>query len=515
MKLTLLADGFAAELAGESDTEKLMRDLAAALRPGDVVALSGDLGAGKTTFARALIRHLANNPDEEAPSPTFTLMQAYELPPFPLLHLDLYRVADPAELIELGFEDRDERAVVLMEWPERGGDLLPADRFEIALQLAAGRGADHRDARLVGHGAFAERARRIGLIRDLLDRSGFTEAKRSPLAGDASTRAYERLLRPGAAKPFDAVLMNAPRRPDGPPVKNGKPYSAIARLAEDVAPFIGMARGLHARGFSAPEIHAADLDNGLLILEDLGDGSVVAGAPPAPLPPCYMAATEMLAALHGMDLPDRLPVAPGIDHVIPPYDLDAMLIEVELLPAWYLSHAGIALPQAALDAFFAAWREALQPLLDAPKTWVLRDFHSPNIVWLPAREGVRKVGLLDFQDAVMGPAAYDVASLAQDARVDVPEAMEAALLGAYVASRRRADPAFDAALFAQHYATMAAQRATKILGIFARLDRRDGKPQYLRHLPRIQDYLRRALAHPALAPLADWHAAHLPGILRR
>ena len=141
---------------------------------------------------------------------------------------------------------------------------------------------------------------------------------------------------------------------------------------------------------------------------------------------------------------------------------------------------------------------------------MLRDFHSPNLLWLPEREGTARVGLLDFQDAVMGPAAYDVASLLQDARVDVPEMMEIGLLSRYTRARRSADAAFDAPAFARAYATLAAQRASKILGIFARLERRDRKPQYLRHLPRVWAYLQRSLAHPALAPLAAWYRANVP-----
>ena len=117
-------------------------------------------------------------------------------------------------------------------------------------------------------------------------------------------------------------------------------------------------------------------------------------------------------------------------------------------------------------------------MLEAPKSWVLRDFHSPNLLWLEEREGIAKVGLLDFQDAVLGPSAYDLASLLQDARVDVPEDIEIALFGRYVAARRQADPGFDANAFARLYTTLAAQRSTKILGIFARLDRRDHKPQH-------------------------------------
>jgi aminoglycoside/choline kinase family phosphotransferase len=141
---------------------------------------------------------------------------------------------------------------------------------------------------------------------------------------------------------------------------------------------------------------------------------------------------------------------------------------------------------------------------------VLRDFHSPNLLWLPKRSELARLGVLDFQDAVMGPAAYDLASLLQDARVDVPEATEVALLGRYVRRRRAAHTDFDGGQFLKIYVTLAAQRASKILGIFARLDMRDGQPQYLRHMPRIWTYLQRSLAHPALAPLNAWYSAHVP-----
>jgi hypothetical protein len=326
--------------------------------------------------------------------------------------------------------------------------------------------------------------------------------------GDASTRCYERL----ALGEHRAILMNAPRRPDGPPVRDGKPYSAVAHLAEDTAPFVAMALGLRQNGFSAPEIYDADLAQGLVILEDLGSEPVVEGNPPAPIEERYAAAVDMLAALHALALPDTLPVSPHVQHRLPGYDFNAFMIELELLLDWYLPRAGAALPTAIRVAFQARWRDALQPVLMAPKTWTLRDFHSPNLLWLPERKGIQRVGLLDFQDAVMGPAAYDLASILQDARVSVPEAMEIALIGRYAALRRNADPGFDAPAFVQVYATLAAQRATKILGIFARLDRRDGKPQYLRHMPRVWAYLQRSLEHPALAPLLGWYSDNVPPV---
>jgi aminoglycoside/choline kinase family phosphotransferase len=205
-----------------------------------------------------------------------------------------------------------------------------------------------------------------------------------------------------------------------------------------------------------------------------------------------------------------LPISPHVEYRIPRYDIDAFLIEAELLLDWYLPRLGATISPAGRAAFVALWRDTLQPAMDAPPTWVLRDFHSPNLLWLEEREDLARLGILDFQDTVLGPAAYDLASLLQDARVDVPESMEITMLGNYARARREADENFDPALFVKIYATVAAQRATKILGIFSRLDMRDGKPQYLRHMPRLWGYLQRSLAHPALAPLRAWYNTHVP-----
>jgi N-acetylmuramate 1-kinase len=497
---------FTVALASEQGTERLVIDIAAALEPGDLVTLSGDLGAGKTTFARTMIRTLADNPDIAVPSPTFTLIQTYDLPRFPVVHADLYRLEGPGELAELGFDDLPKDAVVLLEWPDRAAGFLPPDRLDVTFTLDLKAGPQARNARITGYGAFAARAERIPAIRRFLDSTGYGQAERRRIQGDASARSYER-LRFGEQR---AILMNSPRRPDGPPVRNGKPYSAIAHLAEDIVPFVGMANGLRQRGFSAPQIYEAELSDGLLIIEDLGSEPVVSGDPPAPIEDRYAAAVDALIALHSLELPGSIPVAPHVSHSLPPYDIDAYLIELELLLDWYLPWRGITVTDEVRADYVALWTDALQIALEAQLTWVLRDFHSPNLIWLPGRSDIARVGLLDFQDAMMGPAAYDLASLLQDARVDVPELMEVSLLGHYVTKRSATDPYFEPAEFLALYATVAAQRASKILGIFARLNRRDGKPQYLRHIPRVWGYLQRSLAHPALAMLHDWYSLNVP-----
>jgi N-acetylmuramate 1-kinase len=248
------------------------------------------------------------------------------------------------------------------------------------------------------------------------------------------------------------------------------------------------------------------------VIEDLGDELIVVGNPPAPIEARYEIAVDVLVELHSRRLSETLAVTPGVDYRLPRYDLEALLIEVELLLDWYAPRLKVQLSDLMRKTYLALWRDALAPIVEAPSTWVLRDFHSPNLLWLPERSGITCIGLLDFQDAVLGSPAYDLASLLLDARVDVPEMVEIALLSRYTRARRARDPGFDAPQFAKAYATLAAQRCSKILGIFARLDARDGKPQYLRHMPRVWGYLQRSLAHPALVPLGAWYAINMPAL---
>jgi hypothetical protein len=493
-------------LSNETATAHLMANLALLIGPGDVIALSGDLGAGKTAAARAMIRYLAGDEMLEVPSPTFTLVQAYELPPYPLLHADLYRVNDPIELEEIGLSPLPDGTVALIEWPERAPSALPPDRIDIALTHRPALGSTARAAEITGHGKAAAQVARLQALLHFLDAAGYADAKRRRMDGDASTRSYARLLRDDGS----VILMNAPRRPDGPAIYDGESYSAAVHLAEDVKPFVAVATALRERGFSAPAIYDADLDAGFLITEDFGNEGFVEGNPARPIAERYEAATDALAALHRETLPEVLPLTTQLSYTIPTFDNEALLVEVGLMREWYLPDRGVALSSEMRAEFTSMWRDLLGKLGAAPKTWVLRDFHSPNLIWLGERQGIARVGMLDFQDAVLGPASYDLVSLLQDARVNVPEQLELALLTRYIKARRASDKTFDAAGFAELYAITSAQRNTRLLGTFARLNRRDGKPQYLRHQPRVWTYLTRSLAHPALERARDWYAINAP-----
>jgi len=486
-------------LADEAATARLGEDLAMALRGGDAIALNGDLGAGKSTLARALIRALADDAGLEVPSPTFTLVQSYETR-VPVSHFDLYRLSSPDELDELGLDDALAQGAALVEWPERAGDRLPKGAIWIDLSEQG----DGRLARISAQGTAFDRIARSLAMRDFLTAAGWGEASRRHFVGDASARSYEIVAIAGHAP---RVLMNSPRLVLGPPVRDGKPYAVIAHTAQSVTAFVAIDRALLAAGVSVPVIHAQDLDQGFLLLEHLGSEGFL-GSDGQPMAERYEAAAELLAMMHGKSWPERMEAAPGVFHDVPPFDREAMLIEADLLVDWYVPMiTGKPASDELRAGYHRQWNALLDRLAGSEYTLMLRDFHSPNIIWRGERSGLDRLGIVDVQDALIGPAAYDVASLAMDARVTVSPEIEKRTVAAYVAARH-AGGAFDETGFAEAYAIMAAQRNSKILGIFVRLEKRDGKPYYLKHLPRIRDYLRRALAHPALAGLKDFYMAH-------
>ncbi|MEW5420451.1 tRNA (adenosine(37)-N6)-threonylcarbamoyltransferase complex ATPase subunit type 1 TsaE [Amorphus sp. 3PC139-8] len=503
-------------VADEAAMRRLAEDIATLLARGDLVTLSGPLGAGKTTFARALLRSIADDEALEVPSPTYTLLQPYTLGRLTLAHIDLYRLADPEEAIELGLEDLLSDGAVLVEWPEQGAGVLPP--ADLAIDIAPGEAAEARTVTFTAAPGLAGRLARSLEVRAFLDRAGYPAARRRYLQGDASSRTYERVdlkafpgeVGTGSPSP-KAVLMNAPTQPDGDPIYDGKPYSRVAHLAESVRPFVAIGEALRSRGYAAPAILAFDLDHGFLLLEDLGTTTVLERG--VVVEERYAVATDLLADMHAGPMPGTVALPDGSTYELPPFDPGVFRIELSLYPDWFVPHAtGAPMPEATREDFLDAW-DALWPLVeDAEMGWLLRDFHSPNLMWLAERDGLARIGLIDYQDALIGPTAYDLASLLQDARVTVAADIETRLLARYIAARRAGDPAFDETGFRRAYALMAAQRTTKVLGIFARLNVRDGKPAYLSHLPRLADDLRRTLADPIFTDLRAFYDPALSAI---
>lgn len=322
------------------------------------------------------------------------------------------------------------------------------------------------------------------LRADFVRRAGWDNAGERLLAGDASFRKYFRLSRPGGS----AVVMDAP-----PPQENVRPFVRIGRHLIDL-------------GLSAPQILAEDAEHGFLLLEDLGDATfarvLAAGGDEGEL---YARATDVLVQLSRAG---ERALLPGLGA----YAGDALIEAAMLLPEWYLPAAtGQPTPQEETARYIAAWKECLAALPPAPDALLLRDYHKDNLLWLPARPGVKACGLLDFQDAQRGHPSYDLVSLIEDARRDVPPAVHAACLTRYIGETGLT----DAAGFRTGFALMAAQRHARIIGLFIRLQARDGKPDYLKHLPRVWRMFENALQHEALTPLRRWVDRLLPPPLRR
>jgi N-acetylmuramate 1-kinase len=488
----------AIHLADDRATALFGEDLLLALQIGDCVALYGDLGAGKSTLSRALIRALAGDPDLEVPSPTFTLVQSYDLK-IPVAHFDLYRLSDESELDELGLEEALAEGICLIEWPIKAGRALPKNRIELHLAFEPDGG---RSLSIHAPEAKLSRLRRVIEIRRFLDGHGRSGAHRRHLTGDASNRAYEHVYpADGSAR---LVLMDAPKRPNGPPIRDGKPYSQLVHLAEDVRPFVAIGQALRERGFAAPEVLAQDLEAGILLLEDLGEGGVLDGGD-KPIAGRYRASAVCLAAIHDTPFEREITIPGGHRHRIPDFDRAAMKFEVELLLDWHLPWKRVGQPATAEERarYLAIWDQLIDELAGADTSIVMRDFHSPNIIWRADREGHDRVGLIDFQDAMIGPSAYDLVSLVQDARVTIERPLMDQLMADYLSARAR-KPEFNEATFLKSWAIMSAQRACKLNGLWVRLKNRDGKPGYMRHLPRTLWHLSVAFEHPVLAPLRNW-----------
>lgn len=486
---------FTIDLKDEAETARLGEDLALALQIGDCLAMSGDLGAGKSTLARAFLRAMADDAELEVPSPTFTLVQTYPLR-IPVAHFDLYRLGDGSELDELGFDEALSDGICIVEWPEIAEDALPRNRIALTLEHTG----SGRLATITAEPLQARRIARTLAIRAFIDRNGYAGAKRRYLTGDASMRAYEK-VHSSDGKPV--ILMDWPLRPEGPPVLDGKPYPKVAHIAENAEPFVAIADYLRKAGLTAPDVYAVDYDAGILLLEDIGSEGVL-DADGKPIAERYRQSVAALAYLHGQAAQNDIPFDDSLTHHVPDFDPVAMKMEARLLLDWYLpwKHDAPACEEHR-TSYLAIWDNLISELSSSERHLLLRDFHSPNIIWQPKADGVRKVGLIDFQDAMIGPTAYDLASLVQDARVTIEPDLANILMADYL-RLRHAQGAFDEAAFLKAWAIMAAQRNCKLAGLWVRLMQRDGKHGYMQHMPRTLTYLSQALQHEALAPLREW-----------
>jgi aminoglycoside/choline kinase family phosphotransferase len=351
-----------------------------------------------------------------------------------------------------------------------------------------------------------------------LEAHGYGQARREPLSGDASTRAYERLHMPGGAS---LIFMDQPPSAETapcPPNATGEErraagYNALARLAAGrVEAFVTIAEWLRAQGLSAPAILAHDAPNGLAVLEDLGDDLfarlIEGGQDEAPL---YDDAIAALVLLHSVTPPARLE-AQGLSWPLLSYDDLALKTAGDILPEWLPRlRPELDFTDQALAEWDAVWAPIRARGAEGATVFCHRDYHAENLIWLPDRAGAARVGLLDFQDAVVAHPAWDMSMLLHDARRDISPALEARCLDRYFALR----PDLDPGQFLADYHELGALNIVRIIGIFARLTTRDGKPRYEAFLPRLWGYLDRCLADPALGGLKAWFDRHVPPEARR
>jgi aminoglycoside/choline kinase family phosphotransferase len=374
-----------------------------------------------------------------------------------------------------------------------------------------------------------------------LEAAGWGDADIAPLPGDASTRNYARVRRDG----LKAMLMHQPQGAESAmapadadeATRRALGYNAVARLAgADCRRFAAVSEFLRARGLAAPTIQAADFAHGWVLLEDLGDAlfaDVLAQGGDAE--GLYKAAVEVLARLHRERAPEFLPApvfaGPGASYGHLPrqralarageedlgpiplfvYDDIALIAETDLMLEWFLPLAlGRKADETEYREHRQLWRNALRAVAGDEPVFVHRDYHAQNLLWLPERAGLQRVGLIDFQDAVAGSRAYDLISLTEDARRDVSPELGETATKHYLAAMRAQGTPLDEGRFRAAMAVMAAQRNTKIVGIFARLYARDGKRRYLSYLPRVWGYLERDFGHPLLAELKSWYDRVIP-----
>lgn len=474
------------EILSEEELKRLAKLLAGYCSGVECICLHGELGAGKTTFAGHFINALSLG-GVEVTSPTFTLVQEYEGTLFnghnlPLYHLDLYRMEHEGELVELGLEEMLARGITLIEWPSIASGYLPPDHLTVTITtgktetarvvtLECSAASPWRELPLLAQGGNVERSQRK---QEFLSRHGWDGAEILPVTGDASFRSYARLKRGRES----AILMDAP--PDKEPLES----------------FIGV-RELFERGnFAVPALIGADQENGFLLLSDFGDDSFtrLLRENRANEWDLYRPAIEVLVAIN------RASEWEG-NYQLPPYDWTVIEREASLLGEWLLPFF-MSKEQAAEEnrEFLARLKTVHDALELKPQVPVHRDFHADNLFWLAeGANPVTQVGLLDFQDALLGRPAYDLVSLLEDARRDVSPEVVAKSLEMF--EQRLAIPKEK---LAAEYAFFGAQRNAKILGIFARLWLRDGKPRYLDYIPRVWDHFAGDLKHPLLKPVQEW-----------
>ena len=476
---------YAVELRGEEETARLASKLVPLLQSGDCILLSGPIGAGKSSFARALIhsKMASEGWTEDVPSPTYTLVQTYGFSDYDIWHADLYRLSDVSELEELGLDSAFETAVSLVEWPDRLGtapknalwvDILPTE--DGAARTLTFRSEAKRWSGLAGTlGSDPAEPPETDRIAQFLRGTPWSAAEVTRIFGDASSRRYLRL----ANGDETAILMDAPNETSGSTVR-----------------FVRIAGHLARAGLHVPDILAEDAANGLLLLSDFGDTLFPAEIrrDPASERMLYETAVDVLVQMQ------REPRPEGLARMT----ADQMVRQITEVIPWYRD-AVAPTTTTDLPDFREVADAPLRALEAQPMVFVHRDYHAENLFWHEKNVGVRRVGVIDFQDALLGHPAYDLVSLVFDARRDTPVDIPKAAINRFSEAT-----GMEQSQLAKDIASLTVQRQLRILGDFARLAIRENKPGYLDLMPRVWGHMAQALEAPHLSKLKTWVQSALP-----
>ena len=469
-----------------SDLEKLAKELVPLLNEGGVMTLNGQIGAGKTTLAKLIIQELTQTPLEDIVSPTFNLYHTYNRDNLEIAHYDFYRIESEIELLEIDLNESLTDKICIIEWADKFRDLLPKDRIEIFIKCKK----NERVYRINPLGKFREVVSNRAKIENYLGGLdiNFTELRRLP--GDASKRNYYRVMSPDNTM----ILMDATQE------SNIKSKTGLSNGIDD---FIKIQKYLDSIDVRVPKLIVRNRIDNILLEEDLGEYSYADMLTKENYQKLYNPAIKTLIHISNINHPKNISTDSN-PHYLKEFDLDIYLNEAEIFIDYYWPFIhGKQCNADKKQEFTNVMGEVYSNLTD-DKTLMLRDFHSPNLLFLENEDGFRKCAVIDFQDALFGHPLYDLVSLTNDARISIDEHQEKYLIDLYKKDFPFNNFQFDSLSFIEQYHILGVQRSIKILGIFARLAILETNQNYLVHMPRVICYIKRIMQSGSIQTLACW-----------
>lgn len=477
-----------------SDLQQFVKELSVMLKPGDVIALNGQIGSGKTTFAKLLINSLTETPLDEISSPTFNLYQTYESGALEIAHYDFYRIESEIELSEIDLSDSFENKICIIEWADKYSKILPEDRIEILIEC---QDVD-RIYKVKPLGKCREILDNLNKIKNFLNDLDINFTRLEKLPGDASKRKYFRVT----GLKDNMILMDATQEND---------TRSKTGLSQGIDDFIIIGEYLDSINVRVPKLIARNKTDALLLEEDLGERCYLTAVNRESYKKLYKPAIETLIHISNIKHPKNISINANA-HYMRDFDLDIYLNEAEIFIDYYWPFVnGKICSEDQKQEFIHIMKKAYSDLTN-DKTLMLRDFHSPNLLFLENEKGYKKCAIIDFQDALLGHPLYDLVSLTNDARLTINEDHEKYLIELYKADFRFNDYQFDKLSFMEQYHILGVQRSIKILGIFARLAILENNHTYLSHMPRIINYIKRIMYSSNLKELTNWLNMNFKGI---